>query len=1132
MEKIVEFLKPKTFNPVHYGIVALWFLISIIPSGIILEMEISEPRYDFHCGGAKSENVDVVGGKCFKKYMKQYNRFGLPLIGFVVINFFFVGLPCVIYSFKMGSKVDQLSRGIRNVDQARHSRSQESASSTGKKLFKAYCCQLSIRFGLGVIFIILPTWLLYPLKFSSGFNCSLTDGTTQPKNSSHNAQNSTKHDCHNQRAEKKTFWMYFILAMNVFLVAVILVETVYLLLRAYIQRSFMQDSKFLKTHLSLNQHLDRGNETIPLTERHTEELQERTHGSPIQHLHIRNETIPLTERNTEQLQEQTFQEFIAHTKEIIIQETQGLLELQSPFLGDPGEDTTAKNLTLDQIYTNLVVIQNTETYDFPEDRQEQLKVYPRSRDENSQPNILEDLLSVENKKFLIVGRPGIGKTLCCIKLLKDWALDKVFKATSDTNINFYVAFLVKFRRFNSTDDLSLRKLLIQSEYFPAHHMDDKVWNHLQKNPEGILILFDGFDEFKHDGDIAEAPTYPRSIEDKKPLQILYQWLVTGKLLKGASVLTTTRSTALSSLRHLSFDKRYEILGFSLEQVKEYVYKFAGGEKEAGDKLWQHISSNMNLLSLCYVPVNSFIMCTSLSQIMKFNSTAGVNLPSKLTEIFKIAVKVFYVKRAKDFRDKRFTREDFESDDFLLAVKEKFEKLGRIAFDGLKKGELILGGNEVRGMEDNALFHRLPDRQTDSFQHEPQFCFIHLTMQEFFAAMHLVNMNKKKLRKFVSENIKNGKWQLVFQFLAGLMEDKTHLTSKIITDFLPVKTFKTERHEQCTQNKDKRKVTCWPAADETKLAVTLIKCFNENSRMKEEAQRKLKKIKFSFVDLCQCNLTAADCSSLLDVINVQQIAHLNFSFNEIGPSGGFEICKLLKCKNSQLSWLNLTFNQLTDEGAKYLAEALNNNCQLRKLSIAKNGISHIGAQHLAEAINNNCQLHTLNLAANDISDIGAQHLAEAIHNNCQLHKLVLANNEISDIGARHLAEAINSNNCQLRDLIILGNNISDVGAQHLAEAINNNHNCQLSSLNLEKNNISDIGAQYLVEAMTNCKCQLRALNLAVNYITDIGAQHLAAAINNNNCQQCTLKLSPNYHMTEAGKQHARSLLSNSQSKLIL
>ena len=83
---------------------------------------------------------------------------------------------------------------------------------------------------------------------------------------------------------------------------------------------------------------------------------------------------------------------------------------------------------------------------------------------------------------------------------------------------------------------------------------------------------------------------------------------------------------------------------------------------------------------------------------------------------------------------------------------------------------------------------------------------------------------KKLRKFVFENIKNGKWQLVFQFLAGLMEDKKHLPSEIIGDLLPVKTEKKESeyyNEQWTGNEEKRKVTCWPTKDERDLALTLI-----------------------------------------------------------------------------------------------------------------------------------------------------------------------------------------------------------------------------------------------------------------------------------------------------------------------
>ena len=1070
--KILEHLERKSLHRVHYVGVVFWILISIVFFGILVDMEKSEFRHDFHCDGAKRDKADSVRGKCYEKYTKQHNKSGFPTYGFVLTNLFIVALVCAVYSQIVGPKIDQLSRGNHNGDLERQLLNQETVPSTGKKLFIAYCLQLCIRIVLGGIFIFLQTLLLYPLKFSSKFHCDLTDGTTQPRNSFESAQNSTLHYCDNQQAEKKTFLMYAVLTVNGILFAGILIEAIYLFIRACIERSFMRDANFLKTHLSPNQHLNGENETFPLKERHTEKPKEGTLEGPIQHLEWEDETIPLTE----QLQEQTFQEFISLTKELIIQETKGLLELQSPFSGDPGDDATTENLTLDGIYTNLAVDQKRERYGFPENREERLQDLSRSRDKKSQLKCPKDFLNVEDKKVLVVGRPGIGKTFCCIKLLRDWASGKLFIATSGANINFDVAFLVKFRRFTSNDNLSLRKLLIQSEYFPTRHMGDKVWNHLQENPDGVLILFDGFDEFKHGGNIAEVPTSPENIEDKKPLQILYQRLVTGRLLKGASVLTTTRSTALSGLRNLEFDKTYELLGFSSEQIEDYVKKFAGREEKTGETIWQHINDNTNLLSLCYLPVNSFIVCSSLSQILQFNNSAGagVTFPSGLTEIYKIAVKVFYVKTTKALRDKPFTREYFESDHLDLPVKKEFEKLGRVAFEGFKKGEPNLGGNEVRGIEDSALLHRLPDRQTGNFKHEQQFCFIHHTMKEFFAARHIVNnMNKKQLRKFVSENIKNSKWQLFFQFLAGFMEDKQHLPNKIITGLLPVKTEEKEiagYNEQWTENEKKRKVTSWPTRDEQYLAVTLIKCLNENSRMKSKAQRKLQRIKFNCVTFTDCQLTAVDCSSLVNVINVQQISHLDLASNNIGPLGRFEIFKLLK--ESQLSWLNLGWNKLTDKAAEYLADAIkSNHCQLRTLDLSNNKISNIGAKHLAEAINKNiCQLRTLDLSANNISDIGAKHLANAINtNNCQLRTLDLSANNISDTGAQRLSEAIKNNICQLRTLDLSANKISNIGAKHLADAINTN-NCQLRTLDLSANNISDTGA---VNLLGNCqsKCEL-------------------------------------------------------------
>ncbi|CAH3042682.1 unnamed protein product [Pocillopora meandrina] len=1184
MDFLKESLAPRTFNKISYAVVLIWFVISVIFFGIFAEVENTESRYDFRCGGTKSENIDLIRGECFEKYQKQYNKYGVPVYGFVIINFLLIGIVCVIYSQIVKNAVDHLSSSSRNSDpESGQSRDQENptgqTTNCRHKLFIAYCCQLSTRLVLGVLFILLQTQLLYPLKFSSTFECCLNSGTNQPRNSSNAAPNSTLHKCHNQRAIKKTFWMNAVLAVNGIFDAGILIEIVYILTQAWIKRNFMQDSDFLKTYLNANhdkshqepkeQEGRRQHEIVPLqlrepgnrptrVELHQESqkqddvpLQPREHERPPTQFELHQKprkqdaVVPLQPRdqvashNVLKQPEGTsghdkpeqLQPFIARTKKIIKEDTQCLYELQSPFRRPPGAETEATDLTLDQIYTNLVIIPNRATYNFTTDRQEQLKVYPRSRDEESHPKSLEDLLNDKNKKVLIVGRPGIGKTLCCIKLLRDWAFEKV-----KSQIQFDAAFFVKFRRFNSADDLSLRELLTRSEHSTSDHLDDEVWNYILQHPEGVLILFDGFDEFKDNANMAVAPSHPGNIKDKMPLQILYQWLVTGKLLEDASIVTTTRPTALTGIAHLNFNKTFEILGFSTEQIQEYINKFAGVDNQVGETLWRHISSNMNLLSLCYVPVNSFIICSSLSQILQFESSASVTLPSKLTTIYKIAVKVFYFKHTKEFRDKHFTREDFLSDDLPSAVEGEFEKLGRVAFEGIKEGKLILRGNEVREMKDSALFHRLPDREHAALEDEKQFCFIHLTMQEFFAARHLTNnMKERELGNFVSENIKNGKWQLVFQFLAGLMEEKNHLPSEIITDLLPVQT--EEKKNEAEESEDKM-VTCWPTKDEKDLAVTLLKCSYESNKMESIVQRKLQQINFNCVNFIDCHLTAVGCPSLVNVIkNVQQISHLDLSFNNIGPLGCFEICKLLKYRKFQLSSLNLTRNQLTDEAAKYLAEAINSNntinnknCQLRTLSLWKNNISDIGARYLADAINNNnCQLRTLNLWENNISDIGAQHLAEAINNNnCQLHTLDLTYNNISDIGAQHLADAINNNNCQLRTLELSANNISHIGAQHLAKAINNN-NCQLRTLNLWENNISDIGAQHLADAINNNNCQLRTLDLSANNISDIGAQHLAEAINNNNCQLRTLNLSGN-NISDIGAQHLADAINNNNCQL--
>ncbi|XP_066028449.1 NACHT, LRR and PYD domains-containing protein 3-like [Pocillopora verrucosa] len=901
MDNFKKLLNPKTFNTVSHAAVVIWILIGVIFLGIFADAENSESRYDFRCGGAKSEKIDLVRRRCFELYEKQYNKHDVPIYALVIMNFFLIGTVCAIYSQIASLTINQLSPSARNGDLEGQLGDQRNALSS-KKLFIAYCCQLFARIVLGVLFMVLQKQFLYPLDFPPNFPCYLTSGGSQPRNST-----DFWHECHNQRAIKKNSWMRAVLVVNGIFLSGILLETVYILLRAWKEESFMKNSKFLEAYLNPS-HACSQNATTSIV--------------------LRPEPPP----------KPPLQEFIENTKKIIKEETNQPPQLRSPFSSTPGAGRPAKHLTLDQIYTNLVVVPDMANYDFTGDRRQKLEVYTRSGGENTTPKGPEDILNHENKNVLIVGRPGIGKTLCCTKLLRDWAFNKVFHESSDDKIHFDATFFIKFRAFNAAPDLSLRELLTSSEHSPSNHMDDEVWNYILDNPQRVLIIFDGIDEFKPNSKIGEEnfePQFKNRVDEKMPLYALYEKLATGKLLNGAAVLTTTRPTALSCIERVNFDKVFEILGFSSEKVENYVTKFAEEDKHAGETIWRHIGGNRNILSLCYIPASCFIICSSLFQMVKFYGSKSLSLPTKLTDIYKRAVKIFYFRHNEEFRGKNFASKFLESDELPPEVEKKFEKLEKMAFEGIKEGRLVFGGKEVRGLEGSALFHCLPDRETAASKREQQFCFIHLTMQEFFAARHLANMDETELRNFVSTNIADGKWQLVFQFLAGLMNEKENLPSEIITDLLPLETEEKENefyNEVWTWDMEPRKVTCWPTEDKKHLAVTLFKCINESSEMEEIVQRKLQQINFNFVNFNRCQLTPVDCASVVTVIkNVQQISHLGLGGNNFGPLGCFEICKLLKCSKSQLSWLDLGGNQLTEEAAKYLAEAINNNnCQLRTL----------------------------------------------------------------------------------------------------------------------------------------------------------------------------------------------------------
>ncbi|PFX14280.1 hypothetical protein AWC38_SpisGene21580 [Stylophora pistillata] len=319
MDYLKESLPPQTFHKVSYVILIGWFAIGAICLGIYGDTENSESRFDFHCGGAKSEYTSLVRGNCFELYEGQYNKYSVPIYIFVVLNFFFIGLVCGIYSTIVSPIVDvNLSSARNDGDPEAHSGDQENAFFGGKELFFCYLGQLFARLVFRLLFVVIQTQVLYPLDFPSSFSCYLTPGGNQARNSTGVIQNSTSilHECHNQRATRKNYWMKALFGMNLFFLIVIAIEALVIFGRACRDKSFMKNSKFVKDYLN------------PF------------HGK------------------------RRLSKFIENTKEKIKKDTHRPPQLRSPFPSTPGEGQPPKHLTLDRIYTNLVVVPNRATYDF------------------------------------------------------------------------------------------------------------------------------------------------------------------------------------------------------------------------------------------------------------------------------------------------------------------------------------------------------------------------------------------------------------------------------------------------------------------------------------------------------------------------------------------------------------------------------------------------------------------------------------------------------------------------------------------------------------------------------------------------------------------------------------------------
>ena len=831
-------------------------------------------------------------------------------------------------------------------------------------------------------------------------------------------------------------------------------------------------------------------------------------------------------------------------------------ELQPKLLDVP---TVAKMKT-DEIFTNLVMQYGRKPIkDGDSERGAHLKRYGQAS--GIRVKHCQELFTCTTdeketpKSILVTGKAGIGKTLFCQKLFRDWATDKLFLSPTNAQLpNFKFTYLLTFRQLNllEGETLTLQELLNCSVILDDQsNISDEVFEYIRNHPEEVLIILDGFDEFSEQAKIAgdEHERYPNSCRKKMPVASLCAKLMRGKILGKATVMITSRPDETDKISEMGFDRKVEITGFSQEEVREYIEKYFRQNEIMKNTVLEHITKNENLISFAHIPVLCALMCSYMEYVLQ---------ESKSTEDLPISARDLYFEVFNIFREKHDKNVVSHFDETFLDKLSKFaaelllEKKFLFSEEELNKK---FNSEEVESLRKTGLLHCGPSFRVSFSQTTKHFCFTHLTLQEYLAAHWFVKRRKIPPRETVST--------MVIQFMAGILSKKkdSELMEKLLEQLSSNTCIEPNEHllpGKCLyeyQDKEFAKDyyrehpvrggnwICFSGiTDVDCIAISffldILSALNEEELSTRQQTSPSGQPPFISVERLGIDNSEMTLSEQCSISTIKELiieySMIQFGLTRISASLEKDFCPItelilvscpLICECSDcirnllsknLSGLVLWHTLSTDAGVVSLCEALKQpSCKVTTLGLGGNGITDAGFVSLCEALKQpSCKVTTLTLGGNQITDAGVARLCEALKEpSCKVTALELDSNCITDDGAVCLCDALKQPTCKVTTLTLDGIQITDAGVVSLCEALKE-PSCKVTNLSLRMNQITDVEAASLCKALKQPSCKVTNLSLRMNQITDVGATSLCEALKEPSCKVTNLSLDMN-QITDVG-----------------
>uniref|UniRef100_A0A672HMV5 NACHT domain-containing protein n=1 Tax=Salarias fasciatus TaxID=181472 RepID=A0A672HMV5_SALFA len=646
-----------------------------------------------------------------------------------------------------------------------------------------------------------------------------------------------------------------------------------------------------------------------------------------------------------------------------------------------GVSKQGESTLLNQIYTELHITEGGTAEVNQEHEVRQIETASRTADRAETSIKPGDIFkgppgrSQPIRTVLTTGVAGIGKTVLTQKFTLDWAEDK-------DNQDVHFTFPFTFRELNVLKEKKFSLVGLVHHFFTQikdaglHSFEDFQ----------VIFIFDGLDEWRLPLDFHQTEILT-DVTESTSVDVLLINLIRGKLLPSAHLWITTRPAAANQIPADCVDIVTEVRGFTDPQKEEYFRRRFREEEEAS-RILSHIKTSRSLHIMCHIPVFCWITATVLEKVLK--SREGGELPKTLTQMYihhlVVQAKVKMVKYGGGAAtDPHWSPES----------REMIESLGKLAFDQLQKENLIFYEPDLTecGIDLKAasmysgMFTQIFREESDLYQNIV-FCFIHLSLQEFLAALHVhqifinsgINLldeqqqpsrwsnllkQKPKLhllhQRAVDEALKSpkGHLDLFLRFLLGLsLETNQSLLRGLLTQ-----TGSSSQSNQETVQYIKKKLSEGLSAERS---INLLHCLNElnDGSLVEQIQQSLRSGRLSTDEL-----SPAQWSALVFILLSSEEVLKEFDLKKYFASEEalLRLLPVVKASNKALylvfivgSSLRLSGCGLSERSCAALSSVISSqSSHLRELDLSYNHPGDSGVKLLSAAVEDpHCSLETL------------------------------------------------------------------------------------------------------------------------------------------------------------------------------